>query len=77
MTTISFSCDIYGRVMVIPFTGEIASPAGFEPTTPGLGILCSVLLSYGDDVMISSGYEALILLSFSFSVQIGVHSERV
>ncbi len=24
------------------------SPAGFEPTAPGLGILCSILLSYGD-----------------------------
>ena len=22
-------------------------PAGFEPTAPGLGILCSILLSYG------------------------------
>ena len=28
--------------------GELASPAGFEPTAPGLGILCSILLSYGD-----------------------------
>ena len=28
-----------GQVMV--------RPAGFEPTTPGLGILCSILLSYG------------------------------
>ena len=26
----------------------MASPAGFEPTAPGLGILCSILLSYGD-----------------------------
>ena len=27
---------------------KLASPAGFEPTAPGLGILCSILLSYGD-----------------------------
>ena len=27
---------------------ELVSPAGFEPTAPGLGILCSILLSYGD-----------------------------
>jgi hypothetical protein len=26
----------------------LASPARFELTTPGLGILCSILLSYGD-----------------------------
>ena len=25
----------------------LARPAGFEPTAPGLGILCSILLSYG------------------------------
>ena len=25
----------------------LVRPAGFEPTTPGLGILCSILLSYG------------------------------
>ena len=28
--------------------GDLASPARFELTTPGLGILCSILLSYGD-----------------------------
>ena len=26
---------------------QMVIPAGFEPTTPGLGILCSILLSYG------------------------------
>src|SRR5690606_18796787 len=26
---------------------RLVTPAGFEPTTPGLGILCSIRLSYG------------------------------
>ena len=30
----------------------MASPIGFEPTAPGLGILCSILLSYGDTAAI-------------------------
>jgi hypothetical protein len=33
---------------------SLASPAGFEPTAPGLGILCSILLSYGDSANASS-----------------------
>ena len=32
------------------FHSGVASPAGFEPTAPGLGILCSIRLSYGDIV---------------------------
>jgi len=28
--------------------GGVVSPARFELTAPGLGILCSILLSYGD-----------------------------
>jgi hypothetical protein len=26
---------------------EVAHPTGFEPVAPGLGNLCSILLSYG------------------------------
>ncbi len=33
----------------------LARPAGFEPTTPGLGILCSILLSYGRWKVIAFG----------------------
>ena len=35
------------------------SPAGFEPTAPRLGILCSILLSYGDGLCFQSvsGYR--------------------
>ncbi len=28
----------------------LASPRGFEPPTPGLGIPCSIRLSYGDAI---------------------------
>ena len=31
-----------------PDNQKVASPAGFEPTTPRLGIWCSIQLSYGD-----------------------------
>ncbi len=37
------ACDLPTNLLIL-----LASPAGFEPTTPGLGILCSILLSYGD-----------------------------
>lgn len=36
--------------ITLHFAANLAgmSPAGFEPTAPGLGILCSIRLSYGD-----------------------------
>lgn len=30
---------------------NVASPAGLEPATPGLGNRCSIRLSYGDPVL--------------------------
>ena len=37
----------------------MASPARFELTAPGLGILCSILLSYGDTANILHGSTGL------------------
>ena len=31
----------------VPYSGAMARPAGFDPTTPRLGIWCSIRLSYG------------------------------
>ena len=38
----------------------LASPIGFEPTAPGLGILCSILLSYGDLEPLSTGHPVFV-----------------
>ena len=50
-STAAVTVDLRAHVRVSePRTsiGVLASPARFELTTPGLGILCSILLSYGD-----------------------------
>lgn len=40
----------YGRILAgILRSQRMASPAGLEPATPGLGNRCSILLSYGDE----------------------------
>ena len=39
------------------------SPAGFEPTAPGLGILCSIRLSYGDFI---AKQPVRMILTFAF-----------
>ncbi len=37
---------------MLKILNKMASPRGFEPLASGLGILRSILLSYGDMVMI-------------------------
>lgn len=40
--------DDFAWMDPLPAAAALASPAGFEPTAPRLGIWCSILLSYGD-----------------------------
>jgi hypothetical protein len=47
-----------GLAARLQFCTEVASSAGFEPTTPRLGIWCSIRLSY-EDVQWLSGLGLL------------------
>ncbi len=40
--------DDFAWMDPLPAAAALASPAGFEPTAPRLGIWCSILLSYED-----------------------------
>ena len=50
------------------FMRKVASPAGFEPTAPGLGNLCSIQLSYGDSFVFVVRYFAPTVLSYATSL---------
>ena len=53
------SLTVAGAIGVRPLRLQMVSPARFELTAPGLGILCSILLSYGDYTTIfSTGFGA-------------------
>jgi hypothetical protein len=41
---------------------ELVRPEGFEPPTPGLGILCSILLSYGRSDRVAAAFRRFLRL---------------
>ena len=54
--------------ILLDFGEKVASPRGFEPPASGLGILRSILLSYGDVDVSGVNVNAIYITDFILSI---------